>query len=110
MGLFIARPRHDATSTRPGELYVEELAVSADARGKGVGTKLLQWAEAQAVARGDTVMSLAVLRGNRAQGLYQRFVLKNNPPGRLRRVLQCCFVTMCFGRPYGTRGLGQARS
>ena len=74
----------------------------AEARGKGVGTKLLQWAEAQAVARGDTVMSLAVLRGNRAQGLYQRFGFEEQPhQDGCDECCECCFVTLCFGRPYG---------
>ena len=92
----------DLHQPKPGELYVEELAVSADARGKGVGTKLLQWAEAQAVARGDTVMSLAVLRGNRAQGLYQRFGFEEQPhQDGCDECCECCFVTVCFGRPYG---------
>lgn len=88
---------------KPGELYVEELAVSPDARGKGVGTKLLQWAEAQALARGDTVLSLAVLRGNRAQGLYERFGFGVQPRGLdvADECCDCCFVTVCFGRPYG---------
>jgi len=92
----------DLHSPKLGELYVEELAVTAEARGKGVGTKLLQWAEAQAVARGDTVMSLAVLRGNRAQGLYQRFGFEEQPhQDGCDECCECCFVTVCFGRPYG---------
>ena len=92
----------DLHTPKPGELYVEELAVSAEARGKGVGTKLLQWAEAQAVARGDTVMSLAVLRGNRAQGLYERFGFEEQPhQDGCDECCECCFVTLCFGRPYG---------
>ena len=47
-------------------------------------------------------MSLAVLRGNRAQGLYQRFGFEEQPhQDGCDECCECCFVTICFGRPYG---------
>jgi hypothetical protein len=76
---------------------------AAEITGVHTGTKLLQWAEAQALARGDTVLSLALLRGNRAQGLYERFGFGVQPRGLdvADECCDCCFVTVFFGRPYG---------
>jgi ribosomal protein S18 acetylase RimI-like enzyme len=58
---------------RPDELYVDGLAVVADARGQGIGTRLL--AEVQQVARtlGKDFVRLDVVDTNpRAQALYER--------------------------------------
>ena len=57
----------------PTEVYIEMLAVSPEARGQGVGTKMLQWAEATAVARGASSLGLGVVNGNPARRLYNRF-------------------------------------
>ena len=47
-------------------------------------------------------MSLAVLWGNRAQGLYERFGFEEQPhQDGCDECCECCFVTLCFGRPYG---------
>ncbi|CAM9957601.1 unnamed protein product, partial [Heterosigma akashiwo] len=62
----------DIHTCKPGEAYVYEVAVHQDARGCGVGTKLLNWSEETAKEMNCTYMSLDVLRGNRAIGLYER--------------------------------------
>ena len=57
---------------RPGECYLHMLCVLSEARGKGVGSVLLRWCEATAVARGAEFLSLGVVAGNPAQRLYER--------------------------------------
>ena len=59
-------------TTKRGEAYVESVAVDVRARGRGVGTKLLEKSEAIARERGCTYMSLGVVRGNPAVKLYER--------------------------------------
>lgn len=88
-------------STRPGEAYIEELAVSADARGQGVGTKLLERCEEMARARGATVLSLAVVKGNPAIRLYERFGFVRLPDeGVCTTLVVCCVI----GLPHGQCG------
>ena len=89
-------------TTKPGEAYVEQISVAVAARGKGVGRMLLQWAEAKAREHQCTILTLAVLNGNPARRLYERFgfVAKSQDD-----VLDECIggvVVMCIvGRPYG---------
>ena len=63
-------------NTSPGETYIEQISVAAAARGQGVGKLLLQWAEARARERSSTTLTLAVLNGNPARRLYERFGLQ----------------------------------
>ena len=49
---------------KPGEAYVEQIAVSQAARGMGLGTLLLDWSDAEAKARGKTFITLNVLGDN----------------------------------------------
>ena len=42
----------DLHTVKPNECYIDWLAVLASARGKGVGTKLIAWAEERARERG----------------------------------------------------------
>ncbi|KAL3900241.1 MAG: hypothetical protein SGARI_006286, partial [Bacillariaceae sp.] len=58
---------------KEGEFYIDALSVLAETRGKGVGTKLLQWAEEVAREKGDTKLVLGVMEGNPAERLYTRF-------------------------------------
>ena len=90
-------------TTKPGETYIEQIGVAAAARGKGVGKKLLQWAEDQAKAseRGNKLLSLAVIDGNPARRLYERvgFVAKERDGCEwcIGGAVGCCL----FGCPYG---------
>lgn len=63
--------------TKPGECYIEWLAVASSARGMGVGTKLLLWGDALARQWRCTSLTLGVVNGNPARRLYERqgFVL-----------------------------------
>jgi len=97
-------------SCHTGEMYIETIAVSADARGIGLGTELLQWCEAKARStEGINRLTLEVLRGNRAIGLYERFGFREIPKMDPCDEACDCFCT-CFvmGRPYGccNRGWG----
>jgi ribosomal protein S18 acetylase RimI-like enzyme len=58
---------------KPNELYIDMLAVTKEARGKGLGTKLLNWAEGIAKERDFTILTLEVVNGNPAKRLYDRF-------------------------------------
>jgi ribosomal protein S18 acetylase RimI-like enzyme len=88
-------------TTKPGEAYIETIGVGPNARGKGVGTTLLVWAEATAKERGCTVLGLGVVNGNPASRLYDRF-------GFVAEEVDCCdslcgagIVFCLLGRPYG---------
>ena len=84
-----------------GKTYIEQICVSAAARGKGIGRLLLQWAEAQARAANGTSMTLSVLNGNPARRLYERFGFVVVPEGPCEQGVGCCVVTCLMGRPYG---------
>lgn len=67
LGILIEhRPAED-------ELYIDSVAVSPQARGRGLGTLLLEFAAQTAVNRGCRVLSLQVMSQNtRAKQLYER--------------------------------------
>ncbi len=98
----------------PDEMYIETVAVSASARGKGIGKMLLEWCEQKARSYTEEttssispsreriqVLTLEVLLGNRAVGLYERYGFE-----QVKIKNDCCssFVVCCLlGRPYGCR-------
>eukprot|EP00039_Didymoeca_costata_P031096 m.33096 g.33096 ORF g.33096 m.33096 type:complete len:231 (+) comp8487_c0_seq2:191-883(+) len=114
--------KHNCTQ---GECYVEQIGVSADARGRGVGKKLMEWADSFAVQKNcnrlanklfihsftfshmkichmlcSIRITLAVSRSNRAIRLYERqgYVNKGDSCGSCGPV--CCVVWQCFiGEP-----------
>mmetsp|Transcript_12019 Transcript_12019/g.30859 ORF Transcript_12019/g.30859 Transcript_12019/m.30859 type:complete len:201 (+) Transcript_12019:207-809(+) len=83
---------------RPGEAYIETLAVREGFRGQGAGRKLLEWSERTARERGATVLSLGVINGNPARRLYERFGFVEKSSGG---ACTCCLLLCCFGQPYG---------
>ena len=87
--------------TKPGEAYVEQLAVATAARGKGIGKALLEWAEAKAREHGCTQLTLAVLNGNRAIHLYERFGFKTVDTDPIEMCCTAFVVCFLMGRPYG---------
>jgi len=91
----------DMHAVKPGECHIEHLAVSASARGHGVGTKLLKWCEETARARGVQYLSLAVVSGNPAKRLYERFGFRDRREDVCNHACTCLFITFFFGRPYG---------
>eukprot|EP01031_Cornospumella_fuschlensis_P032275 gene32275-39034_t len=54
---------------KDGECYIETACVLPEARGLGVGTRLLEFCEARARERGAHVLSLAVVKNNPAKRL-----------------------------------------
>lgn len=92
----------DMHKMRPGECYIEWLAVSASARGMGLGTRLLQWADALAVARGCNMITLGVVNGNPARRLYERqgFVAVDRSPS----ICDTCCLALVLGCPNGQLG------
>ena len=96
------QPMDGLHTTKPGEAYIDQLMVSSTARGKGVGTKLLEWAEALARERNCTFLALEVLNGNPAKRLYERFGLEVKPAGPCTRfcispLFICCFASLQYG-------------
>ena len=87
---------------REGECYIDMLSVSAEARGQGIGTKLLTWCERTARERGAKVLALGVVAGNPAKRPYDRSGFEDVPSHS-----RCCtsFWLFCFlGRPHGRCG------
>lgn len=79
----------DLHKVEKGEAYVYMIAVDPDARGMGIGSKLLNWSEEIAKQRGCDKMSLHVLGGNKAIGLYER-------KGYSAQPASCCLLASTF--------------
>ena len=56
----------------PDEAYVSEIAVIQEARGKGIGTMLLNWAHEHAKQCGKNIITIQPVYGNPAKRLYER--------------------------------------
>jgi ribosomal protein S18 acetylase RimI-like enzyme len=69
----------DSDRRRPDELNIQALAVLANHRNQGIGSRLLQAVEELALADGYRSLSLEVIDSNRrAQGLYERYGFKTD--------------------------------
>ena len=90
--------------TKPGECYVEWLAVTAAARGCGVGTKLLRWARRHAEAHNCSELTLGVVNGNPAIRLYEREGFESVPVDACEMACGCLFITLMLGCPNGRCG------
>jgi len=80
---------------KAGEAYIDQLMVSVAARGKGVGKKLLEWAEALARERNSTTLALEVLNGSPARQLYERYGLCSRYC--ISPIFICCFASLPYG-------------
>ena len=93
-------------NVHPDEAYVESVAVTASARGRGAGTLLLQRAEAWARANSKGYLGLHVSSKNpRARALYARQGFSE------RRVEKSLLAAIIMGQPafaYMTKGLGSS--
>ena len=102
---FPADMRH---KLQPAEVYVEWIACHPDHTGKGLGSKLLKWAESYAKETVNArMLTLNVMQGNGgAVRLYERkgFVVKPDPHagGACEDLLSKCFVFCCMGCRYCT--------
>jgi ribosomal protein S18 acetylase RimI-like enzyme len=89
---------------KPGEAHVFMLTVDPEARGMRVGTALLKWAEGVGNDRGYTFMSLEVIHGNNAIGLYERVGYVVKPASIFHRIIHTIFDCLIMGpviRPAG---------
>jgi ribosomal protein S18 acetylase RimI-like enzyme len=91
-------------ATKPGECYVEWLAVTAAARGCGVGTKLLRWARRHAEAHNCSELTLGVVNGNPAIRLYEREGFESVPVDACEAACTCLCITLTLGCPNGRFG------
>ena len=89
---------------KKGEVYISWFAVSQGNRGKGAGSKLLKWVEANARARGATKITLGVVAGNPAIRLYERFGFTKQSNDFCSRLIENCFTCICLGSPNGGCG------
>jgi len=67
---------------QPGEAYLEWIACAPGATGKGIGTKMLQWADECARENGATFLTLQVMHANTGGiRLYERkgYVITEDP-------------------------------
>lgn len=87
-------------TSRAGECYIEMMAVSAETRGQGVGTRLLEWCEAVARARGARTLSLGVVAGNPARRLYERFGFVAREQGTCECICTSSLLCCLFGLPH----------
>ena len=94
--LLLEGMHSDTHKARPGEAYIDHIAVEPDWQGKGVGGKLMLWAETTAVSRGCKYISLEVMKGNPAIRLYQRKGFRLEPHPCVDRpfifLFLCCFM------------------
>lgn len=79
------------------ECYLDTMAVTKEARGRGVGTKLMNWSEEVAKERRKTKMVLGVVNGNPAIRLYERKGYREVGKGPMK-------VSFLLGRPNGQFG------
>ena len=79
----------DLHKVKPGEAYVQYVAVDVEARGLGCGSKLLAWSEEVAKNRGCKFVALEVLGGNRAKGLYERKGFVVQPTSIVEKCEKC---------------------
>lgn len=86
----------DIHKAKEGEAYIFVLAVVEEARGMGVGTALMRWAEDLAKQRDSKFMSLEVIHGNPAISLYERKGYVVKPSSILATLciapLICCWL------------------
>jgi len=93
---------HGLHECEVGEMYIDQVGVSARARGKGLGTRLLNWSEEKARnMEGINRLTLYVVNGNRASVLYERFGFVKQSENFCERCCGCIFTFCLIGRPYG---------
>jgi ribosomal protein S18 acetylase RimI-like enzyme len=102
-GAFPSWMRHEL---RPGEVYVEWIACHPDHVGKGLGSRLLRWADSFAKETlNANILTLSVMKANAgAVRLYERkgFVVKPSHAGCLGGLLGSCFIFFLAGFHYWT--------
>lgn len=81
---------------KSGECYIAWIGVAEGQRGKGIGKALMQWADATALERHCTHMTLGVMTTNRAMALYERvgYVTTSTTPKCC-----CCCLRCLIGYP-----------
>lgn len=85
----------------PAEAYVDWIAVGANARGKGVGTGLLKWADRWALAQKCSMIKLDVVKENpRAFALYERhgYQWEKKHTDFCEKCCDCCVTYALIGK------------
>jgi len=86
------------------EVYIEMMSVLPEARGGGIGTRLLQFCEARARERGARKLTLGVVAGNPAKQLYGRFGFKDIDRSYVSAFMPCVCLFSFFGLPHCVPG------
>ncbi len=91
LALKLNRPK------QPGELYIEAISVSPEARGQGVGTQLLQAVDRYCLAHKFDFLSLLVLGSNhKARTLYESLGFRVVRDIRMNRSNRERYQAECF--------------
>ena len=100
--LALAGHPNELRPVKDGQCYVYYLVVKEEYRGRGVGTKLLQWSKETALEHGASFLTLDMVRGNPAHTLYKRFGFEiEEPPNKVSDLFNTFLVILFLGRPYG---------
>jgi len=91
-------------SLSENECYIEMMSVLPEARGGGVGTRLLQFCEARARERGARKLILGVVAGNPAKRLYERFGFEDIDRSFVSALTSCVCLFSLFGLPHCVPG------
>ena len=94
----------DIHTVQKDEAYVYMIAVDSDAQGMGVGSKLLTWADEIGRKNGCEEISLDVLEGNKAIGLYERNGYTDQPIPFWLVPVSFIFTSLFFGFRIKPRG------
>ena len=93
-------PESTRHTLQPGEVHLEQIGVSEQARGRGIGKKLMAWAHTTARDAGATFISLEVISVNRAKRLYkcEGYAVTSNPEGDgcITWCFSCSFIWCCM--------------
>jgi|AntRauTorckE5430_2_1112549.scaffolds.fasta_scaffold07614_1 ribosomal protein S18 acetylase RimI-like enzyme len=103
----LAMPEFMRHHVLPGEAHIDWIACHPDHTGKGIGSKLLKWAETYSIENGAAYLSLEVMKANDgAFRLYERkgYELKKDDPHADECDFLCVgpLVFCCLGCKYWT--------
>lgn len=88
---------------QPGDCYVEFIACHPNATGRGIGSRLLAWADEYAVTQGARTISLEVMAANaRAKRLYERkgYCVMPKEGGAVDQAVEGAIIWFFLGMKY----------
>ena len=108
VGYALFHPTYSSFRTNP-RLWLEDLYVSADARGTGAGETLMRAFVTAALARGCHRVDWEVLHWNPARGFYERLGARRADDGFLKYGLDAAAMRALLARTGESRTTGAGR-